>query len=180
MKASGEPDQIGWIVSFCISSSRASLRSRPLTQALEPRNGARWYDVSPVCSLMCNCVKGAAISIASTRPHQCLMQSLSRFFICPPPPPLPSAPPLSIYGNSLSFAIDPPLAANEKELCFLGLKTGLLAFLESWLFFFLLRDPFETCCSRLRVQSSVSSLIDSKNIFPMTSLTLALLIQLER
>lgn len=43
-------------------------------------------------------------------------------------PPRPLCPPLSICGNSLSFGIDPPLAANERELCFLGLETGLLGF----------------------------------------------------
>lgn len=53
------------------------------------------------------------------------MQSLSLFHLSPPPPLCPS---LSIYGNSLSFGIDPPLATNEKELCFLGLETGLLGF----------------------------------------------------
>lgn len=100
--------------------------------------------------------------------------SLPLFHLSPPLPGPPLRPPLSIYGNSLSFAIDPPLATNEKELCFLGLKTGLFGILD----FF--SPPFETCCSRLRVQSSASALIDSKNIFSMTSLTLALLIQLER
>lgn len=50
--------------------------------------------------------------------------SLVFSFVLPPP----LCPSLSIYGNSLSFAIDPPLAANEKELCFLGLETGLLGF----------------------------------------------------
>lgn len=54
---------------------------------------------------------------------------LSLFHLSPPRPPL------SIYGNSLSFAIDPPLAANEKDLRFLGFKTGLLAFWNPGFFF---------------------------------------------
>lgn len=35
---------------------------------------------------------------------------------------LPLSLSLSIYGSSLPFGIDLPLAANEKELCFLGLE----------------------------------------------------------
>lgn len=35
---------------------------------------------------------------------------------------LPLSISLSVYGSSLPFGIDLPLAANEKELCFLGLE----------------------------------------------------------
>lgn len=40
-----------------------------------------------------------------------------------PPRSFISLPP-SVYESCLPFGIDPPLAANEKELCFLGLEAG--------------------------------------------------------
>lgn len=49
-------------------------------------------------------------------------------------PLLHSVPPLSIYGRSLPFGIDPPLAANEMELCFLGLETSDFWVLDFWIF----------------------------------------------
>lgn len=44
--------------------------------------------------------------------------SLALSFLLPPFP----CPSLSICGNSLPFGIDRSLAANERELCFLGLE----------------------------------------------------------
>lgn len=82
-------------------------------------NHACLCDVSCDCLLTCNCVKRAALSICNARPHQCLMQSLSLFHFSPS---LSLSLSLSICGNSLPFGIDLPLAANEKELCFLGLE----------------------------------------------------------
>lgn len=84
-------------------------------------NHACLCNVSCDCLLTCNCVKRAALLIWNARPHQCLMQSLSLFHFSPSLS-LSLSLSLSICGNSLAFGIDLPLAANEKELCFLGLE----------------------------------------------------------
>lgn len=105
---------------FCPSLSRLPIDGRRgPPDLLAICNHACPCDVSCDRSLTCNCVKGAALSICNARPHQCLMHSPPRSFISLPPSLHPS-----VYESRLPFGIDPPLAANEKELRFLGLEAG--------------------------------------------------------
>lgn len=102
------------------------LLNSSFASALAICNHACLCDVSYDCSLTCNCVKKAALSICNAGLHQCLMQSLSLFHF---PPCLPLS--LSVCGSSPPFGIDLSLAANEKELHFLGLESAAL--FGSWL-----------------------------------------------
>lgn len=98
-------------------------------------NHACVRDVSCERSLTCNCVKGAASSIlnagappARTTPLSMFNALLLRSLISHSPPPPVKA--------DCHFGIDPPLAANEKELCLLGLGAAVFIYLFFWTFHF--------------------------------------------